>query len=110
MSFEQIRLRILFVILVASVCYGIALNLEANPWIYALVGGWIATIVTIAERGLSRVSIRKLIAGAIGLGGGLVVANLVAYPLLLTFGFTHNKSGVCLCRVERKFKERRGYL
>jgi len=83
MSFEQIRLRILFVILVASVCYGIALNLEANPWIYALVGGWIATIVTIAERGLSRVSIRKLIAGAIGLGGGLVVANLVAYPLLL---------------------------
>lgn len=83
MSFEQIRLRILFVILVASVCYGIALNLEVNPWIYTLIGGWVATIVVIAERGLSRASIRKLTAGAIGLAGGLVVANLVAYPLLL---------------------------
>jgi uncharacterized protein YacL len=83
MSFEQIRLRILFVILVASVCYGIALNLEANPWIYTLIGGWVATIVVIAEKGLSRASIRKLTAGAIGLAGGLIVANLVAYPLLL---------------------------
>jgi len=83
MSFEQIRLRVLFVILVAAVCYGIALNMQVNPWTYALIGGWIATIIVIAERGLSKVSIRKLISGGIGLGIGLVIANLIAYPLLL---------------------------
>lgn len=83
MNFEQIRLRVLFVILVGAVCYGIALNVGVDPWIYALIGGWVATIVAIAERGLSRVSLRKLVSGALGLGLGLVVANLIAYPLLL---------------------------
>ena len=52
MVFEQIRLRMLFVILVATVCYGVAVDLGKNPWIYTLVGGWIATIVVIAEKGL----------------------------------------------------------
>lgn len=83
MVFEQIRLRMLFVILVATVCYGVAVDLGKNPWIYTLVGGWIATIVVIAERGLSKVSISKLVSGVIGLAIGLVIANLVAYPLLL---------------------------
>jgi len=83
MSFEQIRLRILFVILVAAVCYGIALDLGKNPWMYTLIGGWVATIIVIVERTLTKVSIRKLASSAIGLGIGLVVANLVAYPLVL---------------------------
>lgn len=83
MIFEQLRLRVLFVILVAAVCYGIALDLGKNPWIYTFIGGWVATIIVIAERGLTKVSIRKLISGAVGLGAGLVVANLIAYPLLL---------------------------
>lgn len=83
MVFEQIRLRILFVILVAAVCYGIAIDLGKNPWIYTFIGGWIATIVTIAERGLTRIPVKKLISGAIGLAIGLIIANLVAYPLVL---------------------------
>ncbi len=83
MNFEQIRLRILFVILVGAVCYGVALNLGTDPWIYTLIGGWIATVIVIAEKGLSKVPLKKLISGALGLGVGLVIANLVAYPLLL---------------------------
>lgn len=83
MVFEQIRLRILFVILVAAVCYGIAFDLGKNPWMYTFIGGWIATIAVIAERGLTKVSVKKLISGAIGLAIGLVIANLIAYPLLL---------------------------
>jgi len=83
MSFEQIRLRILFIILVATICYGVAFNLGKNPWIYTFIGGWIATIVVIAERGLTKVSMRKLVSGGIGLAMGLIIANLIAYPLLL---------------------------
>ena len=89
MRIEQIRIRILFVILVAAVCYGIAFDLGVNPWIYTLIGGWVATIVVIAEGGLSRVSIRKLTTGAIGIGAGLAIANLVAYPVLLIANLRH---------------------
>ena len=83
MKIEQIRIRILFVILVGTVCYGIALNLGSNPWIPTLIGGWIATIILIAESGLSRISIRKLMVGGAGLGIGIIIANLIIYPILL---------------------------
>lgn len=89
MVFEQLRLRALFVILVAAVCYGVALNLGKNPWIYTFVGGWVATVVIVAEIGLARTSIKKLLSGAIGLGAGLVLANLIAYPLLLIVSLQH---------------------
>ncbi|RLE06719.1 hypothetical protein DRZ78_04215, partial [Candidatus Aerophobetes bacterium] len=83
MKIEQIRIRILFVILVCTVCYGIALNLGSNPWIPTLIGGWIATIILIAESRLSRISIRKLMVGGAGLGIGIIIANLIIYPILL---------------------------
>jgi len=83
MKAEQIRVRILFIMLVGTVCYGVAINLGANPWIPALIGGWIATIVLIAESGLTRISIRRLIIGGAGLGIGIILANLIAYPILL---------------------------
>ena len=83
MKIEQIRIRILFVILVGTVCYGIALNLGSNPWIPTLIGGWIATIILIAESGLSRISIRKLMVGGAGLGIGIILANFIVYPILL---------------------------
>ena len=83
MKIEQIRIRILFVILVCTVCYGIALNLGSNPWIPTLIGGWIATIILIAESRLSRISIRKLMVGGAGLGIGIILANFIVYPILL---------------------------
>jgi len=83
MKFEEIRLRVLFVILVGVVCYGVAFNMEFNPWIPALVGGWIATIIIAVERKLAKVSVKELIIGVLGLGIGIVIANLIAYPILL---------------------------
>ena len=83
MKIEQFRLRILFVILVGAVCFAGASNLNVDPWKPTLVGGWLATIILVIEAGLSRVSIRKLIAAGIGLGVGVVIANIVSYPLLL---------------------------
>lgn len=83
MKAEQIRVRILFVILTGTVCYGVAFNSGANPWVPALIGGWVATIILIAESGLTRISIRKLAAGGAGLGIGIILANLIAYPILL---------------------------
>jgi len=83
MKMEQLRLRILFVILVGVICYGVAYNLSFDPWMPTLVGGWIATLVVIAERGLIRVSIRGLMVGGLGLGIGVLLANLLAYPILL---------------------------
>ncbi|MCD6406729.1 PIN domain-containing protein [Candidatus Aerophobetes bacterium] len=83
MTFEQLRIRILFIILAAATCYGIAFNLGKDPWIYTLIGGWIATVVVIAEKGLSQVPINKLVSGVIGLAVGLLIANLIGYPLLL---------------------------
>lgn len=82
MRFEEIRVRVLFVILVGVVCYGVASNIEANPWIPALTGGWIATIIITAERKLAKVSVRGLIIGILGLAGGVIIANLIAYPIL----------------------------
>ncbi len=83
MKIEQFRLRILFVILVGAVCFAVASNLNIDPWKPTLIGGWLATIILVIEAGLSRVSIKKLIAAAIGLGAGVVIANIVSYPLLL---------------------------
>ncbi len=83
MKIEEVRLRILFIILVAIVCYGVSLNLHFGPWIPALVGGWVATLIVVAERGLSRASVRVIIIGAFGLTLGVLLANLIAYPLLL---------------------------
>jgi len=83
MKIEQIRIRILSVILVGAVCYGIALDLGYNPWIPTLVGGWVATLILVAERWLTKVSIRKLMVGMMGLGMGILSANLIAYPILL---------------------------
>ncbi|MFQ5834557.1 MAG: PIN/TRAM domain-containing protein [bacterium] len=83
MKMEQLRLRVLFVILVGVVCYGVAYDLGFDPWMPALVGGWITTIVVVVERGLTRVSIRGLMIGGLGLGVGVVLANLLAYPILL---------------------------
>lgn len=82
MKFEEIRGRALLIILVGVVCYGVALNMEFNPWIPALAGGWIATIIIIVERKLSKVSVKGLIIGVLGLGGGVIIANLIAYPIL----------------------------
>ncbi|MFQ6067198.1 MAG: PIN/TRAM domain-containing protein, partial [bacterium] len=73
----------LFVILVGVVCYGVAYDLGFDPWMSALVGGWITTIVVVVERGLIRISIRGLMIGGLGLGVGVVLANLLAYPILL---------------------------
>lgn len=83
MRFEEIRLRVLFVILVGVVCYGIAFNMGINPWIPSLIGGWIATIVIAVERKLAKVPAKELITGVLGLGAGIVIANLIAYPILL---------------------------
>jgi len=83
MKMEQVRLRVLFVILVGVICYGVADNLGFDPWMPTLVGGWITTIVVVAERGLVRASIRELMIGGLGLGVGVVLANLLAYPILL---------------------------
>ena len=83
MKIEQFRLRILFVILVGAVCFAVASNLNTDPWKPTLVGGWLATIILVIEAGLSRVSIKKLIAAAIGLGAGVIIANIASYPLLL---------------------------
>ncbi len=82
MKFEEIRLRTLFVILVGIVCYGIALFMEFNPWIPALTGCWIATIIIAVERKLSKISVKGLIIGVLGLAGGVIIANLIAYPIL----------------------------
>jgi len=83
MRFEEIRLRVLFVILVGVVCYGIAFNMGVNPWIPSLIGGWIATIVIAVERKLAKVPAKELIIGVLGLGVGIIIANLIAYPILL---------------------------
>ena len=83
MKMEQLRLRVLFVILVGVICYGVAYNLGFDPWMPALIGGWITTIVVVVERGLIRVSIRGLMIGGLGLGVGVILANLLAYPILL---------------------------
>ena len=82
MRTEEIRLRILFIILVGVICYSVADTLAfRNPWIPALAGGWIATIVVVAEQGLTQISIKGLIAGILGLGIGLIIANLIAWPI-----------------------------
>lgn len=79
---EEIRLRILFIILVGVICYSVADTLAfRNPWIPVLAGGWIATIVVVAEQGLTQISIKGLIAGTLGLGIGLIIANLIAWPI-----------------------------
>ncbi len=78
---EQIRVRILFIILTGAICYAVAFDLGFNPWIPTLIGGWIATIVIAAERGFARVSIKGLIAGTLGLVIGLIIANLIAWPI-----------------------------
>ncbi|TET61432.1 TRAM domain-containing protein [Candidatus Aerophobetes bacterium] len=83
MKIEELRLRILFIILVGVVCYGVSLNLHFGPWIPALVGGWVATLIVVAERGLNQTSVRVIIIGAFGLALGVILANLIAYPLLL---------------------------
>ncbi|TET48725.1 PIN domain nuclease [Candidatus Aerophobetes bacterium] len=83
MKIEQLRLRILFIILVGVICYGVSLNLGFSPWTPALLGGWIATLVVVAEVGLSQTSARVIIIGAFGLALGIILANLIAYPLLL---------------------------
>jgi len=83
MKIEQLRLRILFIILVGVICYGASLNLGFSPWIPTLLGGWVATLVVVAEVGLSRTSARVIIIGAFGLALGIILANLIAYPLLL---------------------------
>ena len=80
---ENIRVRILFIILVGSICYSLADTLKFhNPWISALVGGWIATIIVVVEEELARVSIKGLIAGILGLGIGIIIANLIAWPII----------------------------
>ena len=83
MKIEELRLRILFIILVGVICYGVSLNLGFSPWIPTLLGGWVATLLVVAERGLSRTSVRVIIIGAFGLALGVILANLIAYPLLL---------------------------
>ncbi len=83
MKIEQLRLRILFIILVGVICYGVSLNLGFSPWIPTLLGGWVATLVVVAELGLSQTSARVIIIGAFGLALGVILANLIAYPLLL---------------------------
>ncbi|MBA7495271.1 putative PIN and TRAM-domain containing protein YacL [subsurface metagenome] len=83
MKMEEFRLRILFIILAAVICYGVSLNLGFVPWIPTLLGGWVATLVVVAERGLSRTSVRVIIIGGCGLALGVILANLIAYPLLL---------------------------
>lgn len=83
MKFEEIRLRTLFVVLVGIVCYGIALFMDFDPWIPALTGSWIATIIIAVERKLTNISAKGLIIGVIGLVGGVIIANLIAYPILL---------------------------
>ncbi len=82
MKFEEIRSRTLFVVLVGIVCYGIALLMNFNPWIPALTGCWIATIIIAVERKLTNISVKGLIIGILGLGGGVILANLIAYPIL----------------------------
>jgi len=84
LSIEKLRISILFVILVGVVCYGIAFTLGYNPWIPALAGGWIASIILVLEYGFVRVSIGKLIVGGIGLIIGALFADLlVVYPISL---------------------------
>jgi len=77
------RIRLIFIILIAAVCYGISAVIGVNSWIYTLIGGCIGIAVVSVQRALSRVSVRKLIAGGIGLGGGVIIGNLLAYPLFL---------------------------
>ncbi|NQS88705.1 hypothetical protein HQ584_02810, partial [Patescibacteria group bacterium] len=74
----KIKLRILFIILIAAVCYGISASMGVNPRIPTLIGGCITAVVVIMEISFSRISVRKLIAGGIGLGGGVVIVNLLA--------------------------------
>ncbi len=76
-------LRLTFIILIIIVCYVVSAAIGVNPWIYALLGGCIAIAIVGVHRALSRVSVKKLIAGGIGLGGGIIVGNLLAYPLFL---------------------------
>ncbi|MEA1965209.1 MAG: TRAM domain-containing protein [Candidatus Aerophobetes bacterium] len=74
---------ILFIVLVGIVCYGTARKLGFNPLIPTITGVGIATSVVIIEQRLSRTSVRKLIIGGIGFGGGALVGSIIAYPLLL---------------------------
>jgi len=75
--------RSLSIILVGIACYGVAKKLGFNPLIPTIVGGGIATLIVIVEQRLSQVSVRKLIIGGVGFGGGALVGTLIAYPLLL---------------------------
>ncbi len=77
------KIRLTFIILITAVCYGISAAIGTNPWIYTLISGSIAIAVVCLQMALSRVSVKKLIAGGIGLGGGVIIANLLAYPLFL---------------------------
>ncbi len=83
MNIEKLRVRILFVILVGVVCYGTAFTLGYNPWIPALAGGWIATIILVLEYGFVKISVGKLIVGGIGLIIGALFADLLVYPISL---------------------------
>jgi len=87
MIFQKLILRILLVIIVAFICYGIFFSMVKDPWMYTFLGGFIALIAIIVERRLTRISARKLVGGALGLGVGLAVASLFAYPLLLIDSF-----------------------
>ena len=42
----------------------------------------VATIIIAVERKLSKISVKGLIIGVLGLAGGVIIANLIAYPIL----------------------------
>jgi len=79
---ERLRVRILFVILIGVICYGIAQVLGYNTWILTLAGGWVATIILVLEHGFTRISVERLIVGVMGLGIGALFADLLLYPIL----------------------------
>jgi len=83
LNVEKLRVRILFVILVGVVCYGTAFTLGYNPWIPALAGGWIATIILVLEYRFVQISVGKIIVGGIGLIIGALFADLIVYPISL---------------------------
>ncbi len=77
------KIRLLFIIFTAAVCYGVSAVIGVNPYTYTLLGGCVAIVVACMQAVLSRASVKKLIAGGIGLVGGIIAGNLLAYPLFL---------------------------
>jgi len=75
--------KIVSIILISIACYDVAKKLGFSPLMPAVVGGGITTLIIIVKQILNKVSVRKLVVGGIGFGGGALLGNLIAYPILL---------------------------